>query len=57
MTIPQTYSTRGVLSSNDANSIILFKCDGCSETSKHLTSFVSSPDTDTSYLCDDCIKK
>ena len=57
MTISQTYSTRGVLSSNDANSIILFKCDGCSETSKHLTSFASSPDTDTSYLCNECIKK
>ena len=57
MTIPQTYSTRGVLSGNDANSIMLFKCDRCSEPSKHLTSFVSSPDTNTSYLCDWCIKK
>jgi hypothetical protein len=57
MTIPQTYSRRGVLFSDDANSIILFKCDGCSEPSKHLTSFVSSPDTNTSYLCDWCIKK
>lgn len=52
-----TYSTRGVLSSNDTNAIILFKCDGCNEKSKYLTSFVSSPDTDTSYLCDGCIKK
>ena len=57
MTISQTYSRRGVLYGDDANSIILFKCDGCSETSKHLTSFVNSPDTDTSYLCDGCIKK
>ena len=57
MTIPQTYSRRGVLFSDDANSIILFKCDGCSEPSKHLTSFVSSPDTNTRYLCDWCIKK
>ena len=56
-TSDKTYSERGVLSNNDANAIVLFKCDECSETSKHLTSFVSSPDTDTSYLCDDCIKK
>jgi hypothetical protein len=56
MTIPQTYSERGVLSSNDANSIILFKCDECSETSKYLRCFASSPDK--KYLCDGCsIKK
>ena len=57
MTIPPTYSTRGVLSSNDANSIILFKCDGCSETSKHLKSFTSSSGADISYLCDVCLHK
>jgi len=51
------YSTRGVLSGSDSNSIVVFKCDGCNEKSKCLTSFVSSPDTDTSYLCDGCIKK
>jgi hypothetical protein len=51
------YSTRGVLSTSDTNAIVLFKCDECGETNKHLTSFVSSPDTDTSYLCDGCIKK
>ena len=57
-TSDKTYSERGVLSTTDANAIVLFKCDGCSETSKHLTSFVNSPDTDTSYLCDGCcIKK
>ena len=57
MTSDKIYSERGVLSNNDANAIVLFKCDECSETSKHLTSFVNSPDTNTSYLCDECIKK
>ncbi len=49
------YSTRGVLSSNDTNAIILFKCDGCSEICKHLTCLASSPSK--KYLCDDCLKK
>lgn len=53
----KTYSKRAVLSTNDANSIVLFRCDGCSETSKYLKSFTSSSGADTSYLCDVCLHK
>ena len=51
------YSTRGVLSGNDANAALVFKCDGCSKTSKYLRCLTCSPDK--KYLCDGCgyIKK
>lgn len=49
------YSTRGVLSGNDANAVLVFKCDGCSETSKYLICFTSSHDK--KYLCDGCLHK
>ncbi len=49
------YNERGVLSGSDSNSIVLFKCDGCSEVCKHLTCFASSPNKQ--YLCDMCLKK
>lgn len=55
MTILQTYSTRGLLSGNDANSIVLFKCDGCSEKRKYLTCLANSPNKQ--YLCDGCLHK
>lgn len=46
------YSTRGVLSGNDTNAVLVFKCDECSKTSKYLRCFASSPDK--KYLCDGC---
>ena len=49
------YSERGILSSNDANAIVLFKCDGCSETTTYLRCFASSPDK--KYLCEGCSNK
>jgi hypothetical protein len=49
------YNERGVLSGSDSNSIVVFKCDGCSEICKHLTCLASSPSK--KYLCDDCLKK
>ena len=54
-TSDKTYSERGVLSTTDANAIVLFKCDGCSEVCKHLTCLASSPSK--KYLCDGCLKK
>jgi hypothetical protein len=49
------YNERGVLSCSDSNSIVVFKCDGCSEVCKHLTCLASSPNKQ--YLCDECLHK
>lgn len=47
-------SKRAHMSTNDYNSILSFKCDGCHLIKPHLRIFADK--TEKGYLCDHCIK-
>ena len=48
-------SQRTHMSTNDYNSILSFKCDGCHLIKPHLRTFADKKEK--GYLCDHCIKE